>query len=151
MAYIRTKKVKGKEYKYLVEGYRDKDGKVKQALPEFPWSTLDMVCVQVRLNRCYWRNCSCLTKAVSLREAASLPRLTAQAVSRSAAVGADRSSARDKYAAEVKLVKLDSRSLVKLKKVVTSSSLWLLSILGLSRMVVPIVGILVVTPPGSRD
>ena len=30
MAYIRTKKVKGKEYKYLVEGYRDKDGKVKQ-------------------------------------------------------------------------------------------------------------------------
>ena len=30
MAYIRTKKVKGKEYQYLVEGYRDKDGKVKQ-------------------------------------------------------------------------------------------------------------------------
>ncbi|MEY2833670.1 MAG: hypothetical protein RLZZ574_2929 [Cyanobacteriota bacterium] len=30
MAYIRTKKVKGKEYKYLVEGYRDKDGKVRQ-------------------------------------------------------------------------------------------------------------------------
>ena len=30
MAYIRTKKVKGKEYQYLVEGYRDKNGKVKQ-------------------------------------------------------------------------------------------------------------------------
>jgi hypothetical protein len=30
MAYIRTKKVKGKEYKYLVEGYRDQDGKVRQ-------------------------------------------------------------------------------------------------------------------------
>ena len=30
MAYVRIKKVKGKEYKYLVEGYRDKDGKVKQ-------------------------------------------------------------------------------------------------------------------------
>ena len=30
MAYIRTKKVKGFEYQYLVEGYRDKDGKVKQ-------------------------------------------------------------------------------------------------------------------------
>lgn len=30
MAYIRTKKVKGKEYQYLVEGYRDLDGKVRQ-------------------------------------------------------------------------------------------------------------------------
>ena len=30
MAYIRTKKVKGKEYQYLVEGYRDPEGKVKQ-------------------------------------------------------------------------------------------------------------------------
>ena len=30
MAYIRTKKVKGKKYQYLVEGYRDKDGKVRQ-------------------------------------------------------------------------------------------------------------------------
>lgn len=30
MAYIRTKKVKGKEYQYLVEGYRDAQGKVKQ-------------------------------------------------------------------------------------------------------------------------
>lgn len=30
MAYIRTKKVKGKKYQYLVEGYRDKNGKVKQ-------------------------------------------------------------------------------------------------------------------------
>jgi Uma2 family endonuclease len=30
MAYIRTKKVKGKEYQYLVEGYRDQNGKVKQ-------------------------------------------------------------------------------------------------------------------------
>ena len=30
MAYIRTKKVKGREYQYLVEGYRDSDGKVKQ-------------------------------------------------------------------------------------------------------------------------
>lgn len=30
MAYIRTKKVKGKKYQYLVEGYRDNDGLVKQ-------------------------------------------------------------------------------------------------------------------------
>lgn len=30
MAYIRTKKVKGKLYQYLVEGYRDPEGKVKQ-------------------------------------------------------------------------------------------------------------------------
>jgi Uma2 family endonuclease len=30
MAYVRTKKVKGREYKYLVEGYRDKNGKVRQ-------------------------------------------------------------------------------------------------------------------------
>jgi Uma2 family endonuclease len=30
MPYIRTKKVKGKEYQYLVEGYRDKNGKVQQ-------------------------------------------------------------------------------------------------------------------------
>ena len=30
MAYIRSKKVKGKLYQYLVEGYWDKDGKVKQ-------------------------------------------------------------------------------------------------------------------------
>ncbi|MEL6437903.1 MAG: Uma2 family endonuclease [Cyanobacteria bacterium J06621_8] len=30
MAYIRTKKVKGKKYQYLVEGYRDQNGNVKQ-------------------------------------------------------------------------------------------------------------------------
>ncbi len=35
MAYIRTKKVKGKDYKYLVEGYRDKDGKVKQRIIKY--------------------------------------------------------------------------------------------------------------------
>lgn len=35
MAYIRTKKVKGKEYQYLVEGYRDKDGKVRQRTIEY--------------------------------------------------------------------------------------------------------------------
>ena len=30
MAYIRTKKIKGKTYYYIVEGKRDKEGKVKQ-------------------------------------------------------------------------------------------------------------------------
>ena len=35
MAYIRTKKVKGKEYRYLVEGYRDEEGKVKQRIIEY--------------------------------------------------------------------------------------------------------------------
>jgi hypothetical protein len=30
MAYIRTKKIKGKNYYYVVEGKRDEDGKVKQ-------------------------------------------------------------------------------------------------------------------------
>lgn len=35
MSYIRTKKVKGKEYQYLVEGYRDSDGKVKQRIIEY--------------------------------------------------------------------------------------------------------------------
>jgi Uma2 family endonuclease len=30
VAYIRIKKVKGKEYQYLVKGYRDQNGKVKQ-------------------------------------------------------------------------------------------------------------------------
>ena len=30
MAFVRTKKVKGKEYRYLVENYRDHTGKVKQ-------------------------------------------------------------------------------------------------------------------------
>jgi len=30
MAYIRTKKMKGKLYQYLAEGYRDREGKVKQ-------------------------------------------------------------------------------------------------------------------------
>ena len=35
MAYIRTKKVKGKEYRYKVEGYRDEDGKVKQRILEY--------------------------------------------------------------------------------------------------------------------
>ncbi len=35
MAYIRTKKVKGKEYQYLVEGYRDKDGKVRQRIIKY--------------------------------------------------------------------------------------------------------------------
>jgi Uma2 family endonuclease len=35
MAYIRTKKVKGKEYQYLVEGYRDERGKVKQRIIEY--------------------------------------------------------------------------------------------------------------------
>ena len=35
MAYIRTKKVKGKQYQYLVEGYRDRDGKVKQRIIKY--------------------------------------------------------------------------------------------------------------------
>lgn len=35
MAYIRTKKVKGKLYQYLVEGYRDQDGKVRQRTIEY--------------------------------------------------------------------------------------------------------------------
>jgi Putative restriction endonuclease len=30
MAFVRTKKVKGKQYRYLVESYRDKQGKVRQ-------------------------------------------------------------------------------------------------------------------------
>ena len=30
MAFVRTKKIKGKEYRYLVEGYRDDRGKVRQ-------------------------------------------------------------------------------------------------------------------------
>ncbi|MFW6283602.1 MAG: hypothetical protein ACOC1P_06150 [Minisyncoccales bacterium] len=30
MAYIRSKKIKGKTYYYIVEGKLDKDGKVKQ-------------------------------------------------------------------------------------------------------------------------
>lgn len=35
MAYIRTKKVKGKEYRYRVEGYRDEHNKVKQRILEY--------------------------------------------------------------------------------------------------------------------
>ncbi len=30
MAFIRTKKIKGKEYYYLVKGIREKNGKVRQ-------------------------------------------------------------------------------------------------------------------------
>ncbi|MEN9518288.1 MAG: hypothetical protein RLZZ381_876, partial [Cyanobacteriota bacterium] len=30
MAFVRTKKLKGKEYRYLVENYRDDQGKVRQ-------------------------------------------------------------------------------------------------------------------------
>ena len=35
MTFVRTKKIKGKEYRYLVESYRDEDGKVKQRTIEY--------------------------------------------------------------------------------------------------------------------
>ena len=35
MAYIRAKKLKGKNYYYVVEGQRDKDGKVKQKVIKY--------------------------------------------------------------------------------------------------------------------
>ena len=39
MAYIRTKKVKGKNYYYIVEGKRDKEGKVKQKVIKYLGNT----------------------------------------------------------------------------------------------------------------
>jgi hypothetical protein len=35
MAYIRTKKIKGKNYYYIVEGKRDEEGKVKQKVIQY--------------------------------------------------------------------------------------------------------------------
>ena len=35
MAYIRTKKIKGKNYYYIVEGKRDGGGKVKQKVIQY--------------------------------------------------------------------------------------------------------------------
>ena len=35
MAYLRTKKIKGKNYYYIVEGKRDEDGKVKQKVLKY--------------------------------------------------------------------------------------------------------------------
>jgi len=35
MVYIRTKKVKGNNYYYIVEGQRDKNGKVKQKVIKY--------------------------------------------------------------------------------------------------------------------
>jgi len=35
MVYIRTKKIKGRNYYYAVEGNRDKDGKVKQKVIKY--------------------------------------------------------------------------------------------------------------------
>ena len=35
MAYVRNKKIKGKIYYYIVEGKRDKDGKVKQKVIKY--------------------------------------------------------------------------------------------------------------------
>ena len=35
MAYVRSKNLKGKNYYYLVEGQRDKDGKVKQKVLKY--------------------------------------------------------------------------------------------------------------------
>ena len=35
MAYIRTKKIKGKNYYYVVEGKRDDEGKVKQKVIKY--------------------------------------------------------------------------------------------------------------------
>jgi hypothetical protein len=35
MAYVRKKKIKGGEYYYLVEGYRDEDGKVRQRVIKY--------------------------------------------------------------------------------------------------------------------
>lgn len=35
MVYLRTKKIKGKNYYYLVEGNRDENGKVKQKVKRY--------------------------------------------------------------------------------------------------------------------
>jgi len=35
MAFVRTKKIKGKNYYYIVEGKRDEDGKVKQKVLKY--------------------------------------------------------------------------------------------------------------------
>ena len=35
MAFVRTKKIKGKNYYYVVEGKRDEDGKVKQKVIKY--------------------------------------------------------------------------------------------------------------------
>ena len=35
MAYIRTKKIKGKNYYYIVEGKRNEEGKVKQKVIKY--------------------------------------------------------------------------------------------------------------------
>ncbi len=35
MAYVRTKKIKGKNYYYVVEGKRDDEGKVKQKVIKY--------------------------------------------------------------------------------------------------------------------
>ncbi|MEA2036783.1 MAG: hypothetical protein U9O94_04705 [Nanoarchaeota archaeon] len=35
MAYVRTKKIKGKTYYYVVEGKRDDEGKVKQKVIKY--------------------------------------------------------------------------------------------------------------------
>lgn len=35
MAFIRTKKIKGKNYYYVVEGKRDEEGKVKQKVIKY--------------------------------------------------------------------------------------------------------------------
>ena len=35
MAYIRAKKIKGKNYYYIVEGKRDEEGKVKQKVIKY--------------------------------------------------------------------------------------------------------------------
>ncbi len=35
MAYIRAKKIKGKNYYYIVEGKRDEEGKVKQKVIQY--------------------------------------------------------------------------------------------------------------------
>jgi hypothetical protein len=35
MTYLRTKKIKGKNYYYAVDGYRDENGKVKQKVIKY--------------------------------------------------------------------------------------------------------------------
>lgn len=43
MVYIRTKKVKGNNYYYIVEGQRDKYGKVKQKVVKYLGTTKNIL------------------------------------------------------------------------------------------------------------
>ena len=43
MAYLRTKKIKGKNYYYIVEGTRDDQGKVKQKVIKYIGTTKNIL------------------------------------------------------------------------------------------------------------